>query len=260
MACPGRLCATGSPATASQIRSGATKDERLNPPDQVATLRLVCRLVDAGHRPGTAIGRSAEDLSEFCWRWRHRSPRLPPPRRTRPTSWSSRPRSRRLGRPPDWGDMRRPASQAGRRDAANSIRHRPRHDGVAGLRGQKEQSQARSADSFNFESKPITFSRKATVKKFVFQAWNYVFDHNVSPLRHIPDVATRHMILQILGWMWVVSFSIAVGSYTFFAVSIVGHVALISAIAITVATYTAAEKKPSLFASASGRRSDGEHE
>ena len=98
------------------------------------------------------------------------------------------------------------------------------------------------------------------MRKFVVQIWNYIFDHKVSPLRHIPDVATRHMILQILGWMWAASFSIAIGSYTFFAVSIIGHVAIISAAAITVATYTAAGKKPALFAFASGRRIDGEHE
>lgn len=98
------------------------------------------------------------------------------------------------------------------------------------------------------------------MRKFVVQTWNYIFDHEVSPLRHIPDVATRHMILQILGWMWASFFSIAIGSYTFFAFSIVGHLALISAAAITVATYTVAEKKPGLFAFASGRRPDGEHE
>ena len=98
------------------------------------------------------------------------------------------------------------------------------------------------------------------MRQFVVQSWNYIFDHKVSPLRHIPDVATRHMILQILGWMWAASFSIAIGSYTFFAVSIIGHLALISAAAITVATYTAAEKKPALFAFASGGRTDGEHD
>ena len=38
-------------------------DERLYPADQVATLRLLRRLVDAGHRPGKVVGRSDEDLS-----------------------------------------------------------------------------------------------------------------------------------------------------------------------------------------------------
>jgi DNA-binding transcriptional MerR regulator len=37
--------------------------ERLYPADQVATLRLLRRLVDAGHRPGKVVGRSHEDLS-----------------------------------------------------------------------------------------------------------------------------------------------------------------------------------------------------
>lgn len=38
-------------------------DERLYPAYQVATLRLLRRLVDAGHRPGKVVGRSDEDLS-----------------------------------------------------------------------------------------------------------------------------------------------------------------------------------------------------
>ena len=98
------------------------------------------------------------------------------------------------------------------------------------------------------------------MRKFVVLSWNYIFDHRVSPLRHIPDVATRHMILQILVWMWAAPFSIAIGIYTLFAVSIIGHLALILAAAITVTTYTAAEKKPELFAFASPRVSSGEHE
>ncbi len=37
-------------------------DERLYPADQVVTLRLLRRLVDAGHRPGKVVGRSDKDL------------------------------------------------------------------------------------------------------------------------------------------------------------------------------------------------------
>jgi hypothetical protein len=96
--------------------------------------------------------------------------------------------------------------------------------------------------------------------KFVSYSWSYVFDHKVSPLRHIPDVAVRHMILQILGWMWAICFSVAIGSYTILAVSLIGHIVLISAAAITVATYTAASKKPAMFLSLSTRGRGGEHE
>jgi hypothetical protein len=67
------------------------------------------------------------------------------------------------------------------------------------------------------------------------------------------------MVLQILGWMWAISFSIAIGSYTVFAASLIGHAVLICAAAITVATYAAAAKAPELFVTGSGRRADGEH-
>jgi len=97
------------------------------------------------------------------------------------------------------------------------------------------------------------------MQKTIVFAWNFLFDHEVSPLRHIPHVNTRHMVLQLLGWMWALAFSIAVGSYTVFAVSVVGHAVLIGAAAITVATFGAATKRPSLFNGGFGRRSDGEH-
>jgi hypothetical protein len=95
--------------------------------------------------------------------------------------------------------------------------------------------------------------------KLIVYAWNFIFNHNVSPLRHIEDVALRHYILQALGFMWAVSFSIAIGSYTTAFANIIGHVVLIGAAAITVATYTAAKVKPSVFKGA-GRRPDGEHD
>ena len=97
------------------------------------------------------------------------------------------------------------------------------------------------------------------MQKTIVFAWSFLFDHEVSPLRHIPHVNTRHMVLQLLGWMWALAFSIAVGSYTVFAVSVVGHAALIGAAAITVATFGTAAKRPSLFNAGFGRRPDGEH-
>ncbi len=94
----------------------------------------------------------------------------------------------------------------------------------------------------------------------IWHAFNLVFNHNVSPLRHIPNIATRHFVMQILGFMWALSFSIAIGSYTFLAASIIGHAALIAAAAITIATFTVATKNPKVFTNGSGRRPDGEHE
>ncbi len=97
------------------------------------------------------------------------------------------------------------------------------------------------------------------MRRFVVFCWNYVFNHEVNPLRHIPDIATRHMLLQVLGWMWAASFAIAIGSYSFLAISLLGHIVLIAAVAITVATYTTAELRPAAFGFASGRQPDGEH-
>jgi hypothetical protein len=85
------------------------------------------------------------------------------------------------------------------------------------------------------------------VRKLAVFCWDFVFNHEVSPLRHIPDVAIRHYILQALGLMWAVAFAVAAGSYTFLAVSVIGHTVLIAAAAITVATWTAATTKPELF-------------
>ena len=85
------------------------------------------------------------------------------------------------------------------------------------------------------------------IRRLVVFCWDFVFNHEISPLRHIPDVAIRHYILQALGLMWAVAFAVAVGSYTFLAVSVIGHTVLIAAAAITVAAWTAATKKPELF-------------
>ena len=97
------------------------------------------------------------------------------------------------------------------------------------------------------------------IRDKIVAAWNFIFDHNKSPLRHIPDGNIRHMVFQLLGWMWAISFGLAIGSYTFLAISLIGHVVLICAAAITVATYTTASKKPEVFARVLGRSSDGEH-
>lgn len=85
------------------------------------------------------------------------------------------------------------------------------------------------------------------MKNLVVYFWNFIFDHDKSPLRHIPDMQVRHLVFQLLGWLWALSFGIAIGSYTVLAVSLFGHIVLIGAAAITVATYTAAAARPEMF-------------
>jgi hypothetical protein len=98
------------------------------------------------------------------------------------------------------------------------------------------------------------------LSKLIVNGWNFLFDHRVSPVRHIPDIAVRHYVLQALGAMWAIAFSVAVGSYTVFAVSVIGHSVLILALGMTVATLTTAASRPRAFARFSGRGKDGEHE
>ncbi len=86
-----------------------------------------------------------------------------------------------------------------------------------------------------------------STRRVVVYCWNFVFNHEVSPLRHIPDVAMRHYVMQALGLMWAVAVAVAAGSYTFLAVSVIGHTVLIAAAAITVTTWSAATAKPDLF-------------
>ncbi|MEO8176372.1 MAG: hypothetical protein ABI626_06900 [Sphingomicrobium sp.] len=85
------------------------------------------------------------------------------------------------------------------------------------------------------------------MRSLIASIWNFVFDHEISPLRHISSFGVRHMVFQMLGWMWAIAFAVAIGSYTVLAVSLLGHVVLIGALAITVATYTAAAQRPQMF-------------
>ena len=74
-------------------------------------------------------------------------------------------------------------------------------------------------------------------------------DHEKNPLSKIPDFNTRHMIMQVLAWMWCIAFSLIIGSWTVFGISAVGHIVLLGAIAITVTTFETAKRKPWLFGS-----------
>lgn len=98
------------------------------------------------------------------------------------------------------------------------------------------------------------------VRNRLVYAWDFLFNHEVSPVRNIPDVAIRHYVLQALGFMWAIVFAASTGSYTFMAASVIGHTVLIAAAGITVATLTTAAVKPRIFLHGFGRRHDGEHD
>ena len=98
------------------------------------------------------------------------------------------------------------------------------------------------------------------MSEWVYDCWNSVMDHEKNPLSAIPDFSTRHMIMQVLAWMWCIVFGIIVGSMWLGIASMLLHVLLIAAIAITVTTFETAKRKPNVFGAYSGRGNGGEHE
>ena len=83
--------------------------------------------------------------------------------------------------------------------------------------------------------------------KIVHDTWQSVMNHERNPLRHIPDLNTRHMVMQVLAWMWCIVFSMYFGSMWIFGITAIAHVFIICAVVITVATFEAAKRKPTFF-------------
>ena len=105
----------------------------------------------------------------------------------------------------------------------------------------------------------IDKQKETLMRKWVYDCWNSVMDHEKNPLSVIPDFSTRHMIMQVLAWMWCTVFGIIVGSMYMGVFSMVLHTLLLGAIAVTVATFETAKRKPEYFGGF-GRGAGGEHE
>jgi len=84
-------------------------------------------------------------------------------------------------------------------------------------------------------------------------------DWRYNPLAHIPDNNTRHMVMQVLAWMWCIIFAMSVGSVTVFGISAIAHALLIAGVFITAGVFETARRKPNYFGGL-GRGNGGEHE
>ena len=106
----------------------------------------------------------------------------------------------------------------------------------------------------------VTFEKGVyPVRTFIVNGWNAVMDDKRNPLSNIPHLGTRHMVMQVLAWMWCIVFAFIVGSWTAFGVSAVIHIVLLAAIVITVGTFETARRSPQYFGGL-GRGNGGEHE
>lgn len=106
----------------------------------------------------------------------------------------------------------------------------------------------------------VTFEKGVyPVRTHIINNWNLIMNHNANPLKHIPDLQTRHVVMQLLAWMWCIIFATSIGSITVFGISALAHALLIAGIVVTVGTFETAKRRPQYFGGL-GRGNGGEHE
>jgi len=94
----------------------------------------------------------------------------------------------------------------------------------------------------------VTFEKGVyPVKEWIVSSWNLIMDDRRNPLSAIPDTNVRHMVMQVLAWMWCIIFSMSLGSITVFAYTTVAHTLLIAGIVATVGIFETAKRKPTFF-------------
>jgi len=89
--------------------------------------------------------------------------------------------------------------------------------------------------------------------------FNMIMNSARNPLSNIGDVNTRHLVMQVLAWMWCIIFSMSVGSILVFQISAIAHALVIAGVFITFGTFETAKRKPNYFGGL-GRGNGGEHE
>ena len=93
----------------------------------------------------------------------------------------------------------------------------------------------------------------------MIKLYNLIMDSKRNPLSYIPDTNTRHLVMQLLAWMWCIIFGMSVGSVTVFGISAIAHALLIAGVFITAGVFETARRKPQYFGGL-GRGIGGEHE
>jgi len=106
----------------------------------------------------------------------------------------------------------------------------------------------------------VTFEKGVyPMRSFIVNSWNAVMNSDYNPLSAIPHTDTRHMVMQVLAWMWVIVFTISTGTWAYVGINFIAHSLILGAIVITVGTFETARRKPEYFGGL-GRGNGGEHE
>ena len=86
----------------------------------------------------------------------------------------------------------------------------------------------------------------------MIKIYSLVMDSRHNPLSYIPDTNTRHLVMQVLAWMWCIIFSMWMGSILVFGVSATIHAILLAGIFATVGVFETAKRKPDYFGGLGG--------
>jgi hypothetical protein len=105
----------------------------------------------------------------------------------------------------------------------------------------------------------VLFEMKNGRRIPMIKFYNLVMDSRHNPLSNIPDTTTRHLVMQMLAWMWCIVFSMWLGSIVVFGISAAVHAILLAGIFVTVGVFETAKRHPVHFGGL-GRASGGEHE
>ena len=86
------------------------------------------------------------------------------------------------------------------------------------------------------------------MREQVVDIWNGIMDAKHNPLRHIPDLQVRHMVMQVLAFLWSFVFGLIITNSLFaFGISSIVHAVFIAAVVITAATFNRAKQTPYSF-------------
>ena len=88
------------------------------------------------------------------------------------------------------------------------------------------------------------------------QIWGLIMNPNINPLSNITNLKVRHMIMQILAFMWSNVFSLyIIDSLYVFGITAIAHVT-IAAIVITAYVFYTAKNQPQIYDRKSSKDKD----
>ena len=93
----------------------------------------------------------------------------------------------------------------------------------------------------------------------MLNTYRLIMDSRYNPLSYITDMSVRHLLMQMLAWMWCIIFSMWMGSIMVFGISVFAHALLIAGVFITAGVFQTAKRRPQYFGGL-GRGNGGEHE